>query len=150
MHENVEQHKAFMDGFTAMESYFSQVRLTPEIYDGNKVQKMIETFGPTFTKHLTEEIETISPANLAKIFPVEKDLENNFKTMLAWVVKTSSKTTSFPWVTFLKTGLIKKIITHHDQTTAPWFLDMIPSIVVFLSRHVFYWFNKRYSIIQHG
>jgi hypothetical protein len=98
MSENKGQHEAFMDGFVAMEGYFNQVKKSPEIYDGNKIRKMIETFGPIFVKHLGEEIWTITPDNLAKIFPVEKDLEENFKAMLAWIIKTSSKTTTFPWV----------------------------------------------------
>ena len=102
--ENKEQHAAFMDGLMAMEHYATEVQKTPDIYDGRKIQNIIEGFGPACVKHLAEEIDTISPERISKIFPVEKDLENNFKAMLAWIVKTSSKTTMFPWVCLISSG----------------------------------------------
>jgi len=104
MVENKEQHAAFMDGLMAMEHYATEVQKTPDIYDGRKIQNIIEGFGPACVKHLAEEIDTISPERISKIFPVEKDLENNFKAMLAWIVKTSSKTTMFPWVCLISSG----------------------------------------------
>ena len=105
MTQNEEQHKLFMPGCTAMETYFKQVLQTPEIYDGKKVKKMVETFGPVFTAHLTQEIDTLTPQNLATIFPEEKDLEKNFKEMLDWIVSTSSKTTTMPWVCLTTSSL---------------------------------------------
>lgn len=87
-----------MEGFSALEGYFERVKVEPGWYDGEKVRGMIETFGPVFVRHLTDEIETITPRELAEIFPVEKDLEDNFKAMLAWIVASSSKLTTFPWV----------------------------------------------------
>jgi len=101
MQENVEQHKAFMAGLEAMETYFNSVRRNPAIYDGNKVTSIIEQFGDVFVLHLREEIDTLAPEKLRKIWPVAKELEDSHVAMMKWIVKSSGKFTMMPWVCYL-------------------------------------------------
>ena len=100
MEENVEQHKMFHDGLRTMEDYFTQVKKNPSIYDGSKVTEMIDQFGGVFCLHLREEIDTLEPTKLEKIFPDVKVLMNAHFTMMKWNISTSNKLTTLPWVLF--------------------------------------------------
>jgi hypothetical protein len=101
MVQNVEQHHMFMEGFHTMEEYFTHVQKDPSVYDGDKIQAMIEKFGAVFCLHLTEEIETLEPNKMRIIFPVEEDLRKVHTEMVDWVVGTCNKLTSLPWVCIL-------------------------------------------------
>jgi hypothetical protein len=98
MTQNIEQHKLFHDGFESMETYFGQVRKNPSVYDGKKVREIIEGFGTVFCNHLQEEIETLERSKLVAIFPVEAEFKKVLKEQMDWVIGTSSKLTTMPWV----------------------------------------------------
>ena len=98
MMDNVEQHKLFHDGIETMEAYFGQVQKSPSTYDGKRVRSIIETFGGVFCKHLTEEIATLEKSKLVEIFPAEADFEKLWGEMMDWIISTSSKLTTMPWV----------------------------------------------------
>lgn len=98
MVENVEQHQLFTEGFHEMEEYFTQVQKDPSVYDGDKIQAMIEKFGGIFCTHLTEEIDTLEPSKMRIIFPVEEDFRKVHTDMMDWVIGTCSKLTTMPWV----------------------------------------------------
>ena len=95
---NLEQHHMFMEGFTTMESYFTQVKKDPSIYDAKRVTGMIENFGNVFTRHLREEISTLEPSRMREIFPVQQELKETLDKMVEWIVSTASKLTTMPWV----------------------------------------------------
>lgn len=98
MTQNLEQHELFREGFETMETYFGQVQKDPSVYDGTKVREMIESFGIVFCKHLTEEIGTLERSKLVAIFPVEAEFKKVWKEQMDWVIGTSSKLTTMPWV----------------------------------------------------
>ena len=98
MTQNLEQHHLFEEGFQTMETYFNQVRKDPTLYDGKKVREMIEKFGSVFSNHLREEIGTLERSKLVAIFPIEEDLKKVFQAQMDWVISTSSKLTTMPWV----------------------------------------------------
>jgi hypothetical protein len=100
MVQNVEQHQLFHEGFEAMETYFRQVQKTPSLYDGEKVLSIIERFGNVFCRHLQEEIGTLERSKLVAIFPVEAEFVKVWKEMMDWIISTSSKLTSMPWVLY--------------------------------------------------
>ena len=98
MTQNLEQHKLFHEGFETMEAYFRQVQKTPSVYDGTKVREIIESFGTVFSNHLREEIGTLERSKLVAIFPVEAEFKKVWKEQMDWVISTSSKLTTMPWV----------------------------------------------------
>lgn len=57
MARNVVQHEAFMPGLEAFDKFAKET--TVEEYDGAKLRAIVDSFGETLTKHLTEEIETL-------------------------------------------------------------------------------------------
>jgi len=95
---NVEQHKAFAEGFDAMETYFGQVQKNPSLYDGEKVVDMIDRFGKVFCKHLEEEIGTLERSKLVEIFPIEADFLKVWTEMMDWIISTAHSLTHLPWV----------------------------------------------------
>ena len=98
MTQNLEQHHLFQEGFETMETYFGQVQKDPSVYDGKKVREIIESFGTVFSNHLREEIGTLERSKLIAIFPVEADFKKVWKAQMDWVIGTSSKLTTMPWV----------------------------------------------------
>jgi hypothetical protein len=65
---------------------------------------MIEQFGGVFVLHLREEIDTLEPAKLEKIFPDVKVLMDAHFTMMKWNISTSNKLTTLPWVSLSMCG----------------------------------------------
>lgn len=57
MEANVAQHHAFMPGLEAFTKF--AVETSVEEYDGMKLRAIVDSFGETLTKHLTDEIETL-------------------------------------------------------------------------------------------
>lgn len=57
METNIHQHAAFQAGVEQFRIYVFQT--TPEEYDGRTLIKIIDSFGPVLTKHLTEEIDSL-------------------------------------------------------------------------------------------
>ena len=98
MSQNLEQHQLFHDGFQSMETYFGHVQKDPSVYDAKKVRQIIESFGVVFCNHLREEIETLERSKLVAIFPDEADFKKVWKAQMDWVIGTSSKLTTMPWV----------------------------------------------------
>jgi hypothetical protein len=95
---NVEQHKAFEEGFHAMETHFQEVQKNPSVYDGEKVARMIEHFGQVFVMHMREEIMTLDPTRMRNIFPVEQELKDAIKEMIDWVIARVDKLNGLPFV----------------------------------------------------
>lgn len=57
MEANVEQHHAFMPGLEAFSRFAMETSI--EEYDGVKLRAIVDSFGETLTKHLTDEIGTL-------------------------------------------------------------------------------------------
>jgi len=98
MTQNLEQHHLFEEGFQTMEAYFNQVQKDPSVYNGSQVREMIKKFGRVFSNHLREEIDTLERSKLVAIFPIEEELKKVFQEQMDWVISTSSKLTTMPWV----------------------------------------------------
>ena len=98
MTQNIEQHHLFHEGFETMETYFNEVQKDPSAYDGKRVREIIESFGIVFCNHLKEEIGTLEKSKLVAIFPEEADFKKVWKEQMDWVIGTSSKLTTMPWV----------------------------------------------------
>ena len=103
---NVEEHRLFHDGFETMESYFQQVQKDPSLYDGTKVRALLDAFGQVFCAHLNGEIETLERPKLVAIFPNEKEFLKVWTDMMDWIISTSSKLTTLPWVILLENSWI--------------------------------------------
>jgi hemerythrin-like domain-containing protein len=59
MEKNVEQHHGFGPGMGAYDDYLKACQEGKETFDGEKVRKIVDSFGAIFTQHLTEEIDTL-------------------------------------------------------------------------------------------
>ena len=57
MQANIAQHDAFTPGLKAFHLYTKET--SPQLYDGQKLRGIIDSFGPTLTQHLAEEVETL-------------------------------------------------------------------------------------------
>ena len=99
MRVNMEQHHAFHGGLEALEIYFNQVQTDPSVYEGGKVTDMLDQFGSIFLQHLNDEIRTLEPENMRKIFKDPQEAKEIDKRLVAWVVETSNPTTNVPFVT---------------------------------------------------
>ena len=95
---NLEQHHAFHGGLETFQNYFKQVQKDPTVYDGEKVTDMLDRFGSIFLQHLNDEICTLTPENMRKIFKDPQEAKEIDKRLVAWVVETSDSTTSVPFV----------------------------------------------------
>jgi hypothetical protein len=143
MAKNLEQHHAFHDGLQAVDSYFGQVLKDPAIYEGGKVVAMLDEFGCIFVDHLNDEIGTLEPANMRKIFKDPKEAKEIDQKMVQWIVASSSLTADVPWVFSPSKDFLTKVMTHHDVNTCPWWpWRDIPYALIILGRYIFPW---RYS-----
>ncbi|KAI5463164.1 hypothetical protein BGZ63DRAFT_380669 [Mariannaea sp. PMI_226] len=59
MDGNVEEHKAFHDGFEKYMEYTDSVRKEKEEYDAEKLIAIIDSFASVLQVHLTNEIDTL-------------------------------------------------------------------------------------------
>ncbi|KAH7098821.1 hypothetical protein BKA62DRAFT_622079, partial [Auriculariales sp. MPI-PUGE-AT-0066] len=61
MSANVNQHKAFHSGFTDLKSYLDSVMADPaaSVFDGARLQAVIDAFAPALMQHLHDEIPTL-------------------------------------------------------------------------------------------
>lgn len=57
MKKNVEQHLEFHGGLDDLQAYLSKALDGSEEYDGNRIVKIIDGFGPPLTQHLIEEVQ---------------------------------------------------------------------------------------------
>jgi hypothetical protein len=78
MDTNVEQHHAFHEGLAEFHAYVTACAVGKETYNGAKLVRLIDGFGPTLVEHLGDEIPSIE--NLRK-YGVEKmkDLTGKFE-----------------------------------------------------------------------
>ena len=98
MAKNLEQHHAFHAGFEEVEDYFLKVQKDPSIYDGAKVIAMLDEFGCTFIDHLNDEIHTLDPEKMKKIFADPMEAKEIDGRMVKWIVQSSKPTTDIPFV----------------------------------------------------
>jgi hemerythrin-like domain-containing protein len=61
MDHNVEQHHAFMDGLTDLETYLKQVQDGSATYSGKTVVAKLDSFADTLIEHLRDVCSVISP-----------------------------------------------------------------------------------------
>jgi hypothetical protein len=102
---NLEQHHAFHAGFETIEKYFTQIQKEPASYDCEKVVGLIEEFGPVFLQHLCDEIETLDPEKMNKLFKDPSEAKDIIDKMVKWIVSTAPATTQVPFVSFCATEL---------------------------------------------
>ncbi|PMD48704.1 hypothetical protein L207DRAFT_539882 [Hyaloscypha variabilis F] len=59
MKKNIEQHHAFLPGLEAYSEYLNSVTATPEIFSGEHLNTIIDSFASTLVEHLSDEIPTL-------------------------------------------------------------------------------------------
>ncbi|KAH7101328.1 hypothetical protein BKA62DRAFT_703440 [Auriculariales sp. MPI-PUGE-AT-0066] len=61
MAANVEQHKVFHSGFANLKTYLDSVIADPaaSVFDGTRLQALIDAFAPALLQHLHDEIPTL-------------------------------------------------------------------------------------------
>ena len=95
---NVEQHHAFHSGLVELETYLSEAQVDPSKYDGKKIIEMFEQFGPPLVTHLNDEIDTLGPDVLEKVFKSPEEANEITERMVKWGVKQASMTRAIPFV----------------------------------------------------
>ena len=98
MKVNLDQHHTFHEGLESLRNYFTEVQKNPSTYDGAKVTTMLDEFGGLFLQHLNDEICTLAPENMRKIFKDPMEAKEIDKRLVAWVVETSNPFTNVPFV----------------------------------------------------
>jgi hypothetical protein len=109
---NLEQHHAFHAGFETIEKYFTHVQKEPDSYDCEKVVGLIDEFGPVFLQHLCDEIETLDPEKMHKLFKDASEAKDIIQRMVEWIVSTAPAATQVPFVSFSE----MKLMTGHDAS----------------------------------
>ena len=94
----MEQHHAFHAGLVELEAHLSQVQAGSSKYDGKKIIEMLDQFGPPLLIHLNDEIDTLGPDVLEKVFKNPEEANEITERMVKWGVKTSSMTRAIPFV----------------------------------------------------
>ena len=59
MEANIDQHRAFAEGIDAFGKHCDALVAGTETFTGKRVVQLIDSFGPTLSQHLTEEIDTL-------------------------------------------------------------------------------------------
>lgn len=59
MDANVDEHKAFHDGFEVYIEYLDKVRAEKEEFDGERLVSIIDSFAPVLRDHLENEIDSL-------------------------------------------------------------------------------------------
>jgi hypothetical protein len=98
MKMNVEQHLAFHCGFDSMENYFKEIQLNPKKYHSDEVIALLDQFSGVFLEHLNDEIETLAPENMRKIFTNPQEAKDINDKLTKWVVSTAKPMTDVPFV----------------------------------------------------
>ncbi|KAJ7154678.1 hypothetical protein C8R46DRAFT_1118070 [Mycena filopes] len=109
MDANVEQHHAFMDGLTDLETYIKQVQDGGAEYSGRTIIEKLDGFADTLVEHLTAEIPTLESSKMRAAF-TKADLQDLEAQLGKRVLKEVSLVTALPM------GLIC-----HDKSTASYF-----------------------------
>ncbi|KAJ7773463.1 hypothetical protein B0H16DRAFT_1512426 [Mycena metata] len=109
MDANVEQHHAFMDGLTDLETYVKQVHAGEAEYSGKTIVAKLDSFTDTLIEHLREEIPTLESSKMRAAF-TEADLHDLEAQLGKRIMKEVSLVTTLPM------GLIC-----HDKSTASYF-----------------------------
>jgi hypothetical protein len=98
MTTNVEQHQAFEKGLEELKHYCEAIQSGEKTYDPTRVLQLLRGFAGPFSQHMRDEIETLSPKQMAKIFPNSEDYRVVCDNMLKWSIARAPKTKILPWV----------------------------------------------------
>jgi hypothetical protein len=82
MEANVAQHRAFDKTFEALQVYVDDFLAKKQEYDGAKLRKLLDEFGPVFREHLADEIETLEALReygVETMKPLPKIFEDSVK-----------------------------------------------------------------------
>ncbi|KAJ7104008.1 hypothetical protein B0H15DRAFT_808066 [Mycena belliarum] len=109
MDANVEQHHAFMDGLTDLETYLTAVQAGTAEYSGESVVTKLDGFADVLIEHLRDEIPTLEASRMRAAFS-KKDLQDLEAALGKRIMKEVSLVTTLPM------GLIC-----HDKSTADYF-----------------------------
>ena len=98
MTANVEQHHAFEKGLEELKHYCEAIQSGKKSYDPFRILQMLRSFAGPFSQHMHDEIDTLSPKQMANIFPNADDYRAVCDNMLKWSIARSPKTKILPWV----------------------------------------------------
>ncbi|KAJ7761942.1 hypothetical protein DFH07DRAFT_814594 [Mycena maculata] len=126
MDSNVEQHHAFMDGLTDLETYLKAVQADTETYSGATVIAKLDSFTDVLVEHLRDEIPTLDANKMRAAF-TKKDLQDLEAALGKRILAEVSLTTTLPM------GLIC-----HDKSTAPYFPPLPKPILWVVQYGLFY------------
>jgi hypothetical protein len=88
-----------------MRTYVKQVEKDPSKYDGEKIIKMLDDFGEILNVHLNDEIDTLEPEKMHKIFKSEDEAQEVIDEMVKWTLERVTMTRSIVFVISLS-GII--------------------------------------------
>jgi hypothetical protein len=130
MEPNVEQHHAFGQGLDALFKYVTECQASTQTYDGARIVKMIDDFGPILVEHLGDEIPTIQGLRAygAKMAELPKAFdEEGEKTMKALGLS----------------GMCFFFANHNLHYENDLWLDFppAPGVVKVACRYIFWWFH---------
>ncbi|KAM0752987.1 hypothetical protein T439DRAFT_187123 [Meredithblackwellia eburnea MCA 4105] len=131
--KNIEEHERFLRGLESLNDYVKQVRGGDKSFNPDEVQNLLDTFAGTLVHHLKEEISTLVPEKMAKFDRAE--FKQCMEVMVAHIKTQGGLTTIFPFV-----------VTHYDPISTisipGWSWPPLPSLLIFLTRNVFFWVNS--------
>ncbi|KAH8917919.1 hypothetical protein BT69DRAFT_1268487 [Atractiella rhizophila] len=134
--EELEDHKIIHHGIDEMLEWFAEVKKDQSKYSSEILKEKLSRMGPTFIKHLTEEVEHLSHENLSQ-FPAD-GLEAAWREVENYAKKHADPFVGLP---FAKSHTPPE---YKWWPSLPWFLNKI-LLPLFAMRYSGYWKYSPYS-----
>ncbi|KAJ6513072.1 hypothetical protein C8R45DRAFT_1088154 [Mycena sanguinolenta] len=129
MDDNVEQHRAFMDGLNDLELYVTEVHAGTAVYNGATVIQKLNSFADDLILHLNEEIATLESSRLRAAM-TKQDLKEIEDKIMEMLVRDTSLVTTLPMA-----------LVCHDKSTAPDF-PRFPKYLLWATQYGFSWVHN--------
>ncbi|KAH6996478.1 hypothetical protein BKA56DRAFT_666700 [Ilyonectria sp. MPI-CAGE-AT-0026] len=107
MDANVDEHKAFHDGFLVYIEYLDKVRAKKEEFDGERLVSIIDSFAPVLRDHLEHEIDSLLALDK---YSDKCDWGKWFKQIVDEIVTTAMKRSEY------RTDIFPLAVILHDKT----------------------------------
>ncbi|KAH8103798.1 hypothetical protein BXZ70DRAFT_663512 [Cristinia sonorae] len=125
--ESSEEHAQFVPQMEVAEKWLEDVRDGKEVYNGEKLMRLINTFADKMIEHLTHEVEKLDRTKIRECFTEKelKDIDSQFMKIAFQEVN-------------MYTQLPISVVCGNPET--PWF----PPFPTPLKWAIRYWFVRRY------
>ncbi|KAL1964137.1 hypothetical protein VTN77DRAFT_7225 [Rasamsonia byssochlamydoides] len=133
MDVNREQHRAFLSGVEAYKEYLLSLTGNEEVFSGERLCSIIDSFGQELQDHLEEEIVTLLElSKYGQCVKLRQLWEQEGQQTLSRMLRTGA----------LPFFFLNHDVTYEDGLWKDW--PPAPAAVKWAIRHIFSWWNAGY------